>query len=166
VKSYSGHVHLPPDASESRAYEINMFFWFFESRKDPKNAPLSLWLQGGPYAPSSSAPVGKNGPCLVATNSKDTILNPWSWNNEVNLLYIDQPLQTGFSYDRLVDGTINQALSPIYVEVADFSISGMPIVNNTFLAGTFPSNDPSTTARSTSDAAFAIWHFMQTWTQE
>ncbi|KAK9424971.1 putative Alpha/Beta hydrolase protein [Seiridium unicorne] len=44
VKSYSGYVNLPADSIEGRAYDIHTFFWFFESRKDPVNAPLSLWL--------------------------------------------------------------------------------------------------------------------------
>lgn len=50
VKSYSGYIHLPPHflGGEDQGYPINTFFWFFESRKDPKSAPLSVWLSGGP----------------------------------------------------------------------------------------------------------------------
>src|ERR1700754_4386835 len=51
VKSYSGYVHLPPgaleDLGEDQNYPINTFFWFFESRNDPQNAPLSIWMNGG-----------------------------------------------------------------------------------------------------------------------
>jgi carboxypeptidase C (cathepsin A) len=142
-----------------------MFFWFFESRKDPANAPLSLWLQGGPGSPSIPAALGENGPCIVLENSKDTTLNPWSWNNEVNMLYIDQPVQTGFSYDALVNGTIDQLQSPVNVTVGDFSTS-VPVVNDTFLVGTFPSQNPSGVPKTTESAALAIWHFMQTFTEE
>lgn len=52
VRSFSGYVHLPPNALnesyEHQTYPINTFFWFFESRKDPSNAPLVIWLNGGP----------------------------------------------------------------------------------------------------------------------
>jgi hypothetical protein len=53
VKSYSGYIHLPAGALDdlgvrNQTYEINTFFWFFESRKDPENAPLSIWMNGGP----------------------------------------------------------------------------------------------------------------------
>jgi len=27
---------------------MNMFFWLFEARKDPDNAPLIAWFNGGP----------------------------------------------------------------------------------------------------------------------
>jgi carboxypeptidase C (cathepsin A) len=57
VKSYAGYVHLPAGALEdlgvrNQTYEINTFFWFFESRKDPENAPLSIWMNGGPGSSS------------------------------------------------------------------------------------------------------------------
>lgn len=51
VRSYAGYVQLPPgslnDLGENQSYPINTFFWFFESRKDPENAPLSIWMNGG-----------------------------------------------------------------------------------------------------------------------
>lgn len=116
--------------------------------------------------PSITAAIGENGPCLVNEDSKSTTLNPWSWNNEVNMLYIDQPIQTGFSYDSLVNGTIDQLKTPVNYTVGDFSTTGVPKVNSTFLVGTFPSKDMSKTANTTATSAVAIWHFMQTFTQE
>ena len=44
VNSYAGYVDLAPDA--------HTFFWFFEARHDPANAPLTLWLNGGPGSDS------------------------------------------------------------------------------------------------------------------
>jgi Serine carboxypeptidase len=110
--------------------------------------------------------LGENGPCSVNEDSKSTVLNPWSWNNEVNMLYIDQPVQVGFSYDSLVNGTANELVSPFAVTPADPKASKAPSVNSTFLAGTFASQNNATTANTTQDAALAIWHFMQTWTEE
>lgn len=44
VNSYSGFVNLGPD--------VHSFFWFFESRSDPANDPVTLWLNGGPGSDS------------------------------------------------------------------------------------------------------------------
>src|SRR5271156_1074445 len=40
VNSYSGYVDL--DAN------THIFFWFFEARQNPSEAPTTLWLTGGP----------------------------------------------------------------------------------------------------------------------
>lgn len=44
VKSYSGYVDISPDS--------HTFFYFFEARHDPANAPITLWLNGGPGSDS------------------------------------------------------------------------------------------------------------------
>lgn len=165
VKSYSGYVNLPANLSEGRPYDIHTFFWFFEARSNPHHAPLSLWLQGGPGAPSTPAALGENGPCFVTHDSKGTVLNPWSWNNEVNMLYMDQPVQTGFSYDTLVNGTVDETLLPYDITPLPPS-SPVPEPNSTFLVGIFPSQNPKSTANTTTTAARAAWHFMQIWMQQ
>lgn len=165
VRSYSGYVHFPPnsltDADEYQNYSINTFFWFFESRKDPANAPLSIWMNGGPGSSSFVGLLTENGPCFINDDSNSTTLNPWSWNNEVNMLYIDQPNQVGFSYDTPSNGTTDESS----ITLDDFS-NGVPEQNNTFYVGTFPTQDPENTANGTTNSARALWHFAQTWFQE
>ena len=29
-------------------YNVSMFFWYFEAREDPQNAPTTIYLAGGP----------------------------------------------------------------------------------------------------------------------
>ena len=172
VKSYAGYVHLPPNAlnetHEQQDYPINTFFWFFEARKDPVNAPLSIWLNGGPGGSSLMGALSENGPCFVGNDSNSTYLNPWSWNNEVNLLYIDQPNQVGYSYDVLTNVTVtmaNEEDSDFIYTPADFS-GGSPETNLTFMTGTTGSQNVTATANTTNHAAVAIWHFAQTWFTE
>lgn len=92
VKSFSGYVQLPAntlsDLGVDDPYTINTFFWFFESRKDPVNSPLSIWMNGGPGSSSMIGLLQENGPCSVNPDSNSTTLNPWSWNTNVNMLYI------------------------------------------------------------------------------
>ncbi|KJF60508.1 carboxypeptidase S1 [Coccidioides immitis RS] len=169
VRSYTGYVHLPPhtldDVNVDQDYAINTFFWFFESRKDPANAPLSIWMNGGPGSSSMIGLFQENGPCFVNDDSNSTYLNPWSWNNEVNMLYIDQPNQVGFSYDTLTNVTRNTVAEESEWQVADFS-QGVPEQNNTFFVGTTSSQNSRNSANSTMNAARSLWHFAQVWFQE
>ena len=89
VKQISGYVRLGRSKK-------NYFFWFFESRSDPSKDPLVLWLTGGPGCSSEIALFGENGPCTIDGTS--TKSNKYSWNSKANLLYVDQPSGTGFSY--------------------------------------------------------------------
>lgn len=80
------------------------------------------------------------------------------------MLYIDQPVQTGFSYDSLLNGTLD--LLSQQVDVVDFMQEKMPKQNNTLLVGTFPSDNIDATANGTANGARALWHFAQTFFQE
>ena len=111
-----------------------------------------------------TAALGENGPCEVLSNSKDTALNPWSWNEFSNMLYIDQPVQVGFSYDSLINGTINEIITPFTVFPQNFT--SIPESNSTVIAGTFASQQNSATTNTTEIASLAMWHFMQTWLSE
>ncbi|KAI1149593.1 carboxypeptidase S1 [Nemania diffusa] len=167
VKSYAGYIHLPPgtleDLGESQDYPINTFFWFFEARKDPENAPLSIWLNGGPGSSSLLGLFAENGPCYVNPDSNSTRLSEWSWNNEVNMLYIEQPVQVGFSYDTLHNYTYDLITGDT---VALGPSDPIPEQNLTLLVGTYPSNNSTDTSQGSRNAAIALWHFAQTWFQE
>ncbi|KAK2016853.1 serine carboxypeptidase [Colletotrichum eremochloae] len=172
VKSYAGYVRLPPGTlddidGEAQDYPVNTFFWFFEARKAPENAPLAIWLNGGPGGSSLMGLLEENGPCFVNEDSKTTRLNPWSWNNEVNLLYIDQPTQVGFSYDTPTNVSIHEGEDPelghgMHMFPTDFS-DGVPQANYTYRYGTASSQKLSHTSNTTAHAAHALWHFAQTW---
>jgi hypothetical protein len=137
-----------------------MFFWYFESRKSPQSAPLSLYLGGGPGATSLGGVTAENGPCYINPDSNSTTLNPWSWNNKVNMLYLDQPVQVGFSYDELVPSV--QDLLTGAITPAD----GSETSSATSLTGILPSQNSSSTANTTANAARIIWQFTQIWLQD
>jgi cathepsin A (carboxypeptidase C) len=72
------------------------FFWLFESKSNPASDPLLMWLSGGPGCSSQLAMLVENGPCTVTKNGK-TKINPYSWHNNANVIWVDQPAGVGFS---------------------------------------------------------------------
>ena len=90
VNQYSGYLSV--------GNNMNMFFWFFEARNNPKTAPLATWFNGGPGCSSMIGLFQENGPCHFENGASEPSLNPNSFNNYANMLYIDQPIGVGFSY--------------------------------------------------------------------
>lgn len=72
-------------------------------------------------------------------------------------------MQTGFSYDALVNGTYDLIRQGLNLD--DFGES-VPVQNNTRLVGTFPSNKIDATANGTTNAARSLWQFSQVFFQE
>lgn len=80
-----------------------MYCRFFEARNSPAEAPVILWLSGGPGCSSSAGLFFELGPCLIANEGRDTTFNPYSWNTHANIIFLDQPINVGYSYSD--DGT-------------------------------------------------------------
>ncbi|KAF9034389.1 serine carboxypeptidase [Panaeolus papilionaceus] len=119
VVENSGVCETTPHVNQASGYgdltaTESMWFWFFESRKNPETAPLALWFNGGPGSSSMIGLLQENGPCRITNDSSNVVLNPYSWNNEANLLFIDQPIGVGFSHGDLNVGTSQQAAADVW----------------------------------------------------
>jgi len=106
----------------NETYGAYLFYWLFESQGNPQTDPLVLWLTGGPGCSSELALFFENGPYTVNPDLSLTP-NPYSWNTNANLLYVDQPAGTGFSYAKNTSGyVINEAqvAADFYVFLQNF----------------------------------------------
>lgn len=172
VKAWSGYVGMPwellnriPDVHVD--YDINLYFWYFEARHNAEDAPTSIYLGGGPGYTALDSMSGF--PCIIGSDSNSTTLNPFSWNNHVNMLYIEQPVGTGFSYSRLVNGTLDvlktdETGGPVFTPLKEGG--ELPVTNATILAATLDSRGLDTTQNTTAQAARSLWQFAQIWFQE
>jgi cathepsin A (carboxypeptidase C) len=100
VQQYSGYLEV---ADEDKHF----FFWAFESRNDPKNDPVVLWLNGGPGCSSLTGLFFELGPASIDANLEPK-RNDFSWNSNATVIFLDQPVNTGFSYS---SGSVSDTVS-------------------------------------------------------
>ncbi|KAK6465429.1 Alpha/Beta hydrolase protein [Scheffersomyces coipomensis] len=89
VNQYTGYF----DIAESK----HLFYWFFESRNDPLNDPIVLWLNGGPGCSSTTGLFFELGPSFI-NETLQPQYNPYSWNSNASVIFLDQPIGVGYSY--------------------------------------------------------------------
>ena len=74
-----------------------LFYLYLPTQNGDPNAPVMLWLNGGPGCSSLYGLLAEIGPVTEENFANKFELNPYSWNKEVNLLVIEQPAGIGFS---------------------------------------------------------------------
>uniref|UniRef100_A0A0E0LXZ6 Carboxypeptidase n=1 Tax=Oryza punctata TaxID=4537 RepID=A0A0E0LXZ6_ORYPU len=127
-----------PDGSEEWGYvqvrpKAHMFWWLYRSpqrvNKGSTPWPTVLWLQGGPGA--SGVGYGN----FMEIGPLDTNLKPRTstWLSKADLLFVDNPVGTGFSY---VEGSDRTLLARTDAEAAsDLTTLLCQLYRNTRLQG-------------------------------
>ncbi|KAK7045221.1 carboxypeptidase, partial [Favolaschia claudopus] len=115
----SGVCETTPGVFQASGYgdltsSKSIFFWYFAARNNPSTAPLSLWFNGGPGSSSMIGLLQELGPCRITNDSSSVTLNPFSWNTNANVLFIDQPVGVGFSHGTLSVGTSVDAAKDVW----------------------------------------------------
>ncbi|KAJ7876222.1 alpha/beta-hydrolase [Mycena leptocephala] len=119
VVENSGVCETTPGVFQASGYgdltsTKSIFFWYFAARNSPATAPLSLWFNGGPGSSSMIGLLQELGPCRITNDSSSVTLNPFSWNTNSNLLFIDQPVGVGFSHGTESVGTSQAAAADVW----------------------------------------------------
>ncbi|KAJ3579125.1 hypothetical protein NPX13_g1434 [Xylaria arbuscula] len=169
VESHSGYIRLQSGVlneygiDSAQDYPVNIFFWYFQNRKKRTDSPLTVYFMGGPGASSLMSLFRENGPCRVNSDSNSTSTNAFSWNEHSDILYIDQPVQTGFSYDFAEPGVLHA--DDNLVLDRDSGETRVEIESGS-RRGFFSSHDPRNTPNSTQVVARSTWFFLQVWMQK
>jgi len=88
---HSGFFTIDP------SIQSNTFFWFSKAIEGDEDAPILLWLQGGPGASSLFGLFTEVGPFNVDANG-NIVERAISWNKDYHMLFLDNPIGTGFSF--------------------------------------------------------------------
>lgn len=94
LKSFSGYFNV------NKQFNSSLFFWYFPNKN--ANAPLLLWLQGGPGASSLYGLFEENGPYWVRSAKVER--RRFSWTETHSVIYIDNPVGTGYSFTNNENG--------------------------------------------------------------
>ncbi|XP_057329620.1 venom serine carboxypeptidase-like [Microplitis mediator] len=91
IESFSGYLTV------NEQHNSNLFFWFFPSQIESQSAPVILWLPGDPGTSALSGLFLEIGAFRVGRN-KVLEMREYNWNKNHNVLYIDSPVGTGYSF--------------------------------------------------------------------
>lgn len=92
-ESYAGSLPI----TDKQGEKDNLFFWFFPSEDGSITDEITVWLNGGPGCSSLTGFLTENGPVLWQDGTFAPIKNPYSWHKLTNMIWIEQPVGTGFS---------------------------------------------------------------------
>ncbi|KAI0005234.1 Alpha/Beta hydrolase protein [Xylariaceae sp. FL0662B] len=91
VKMHAGHVEITPE------HHGNLFFWHFQNQHIANRHRTVIWLNGGPGCSSEDGAMMEIGPYRL--KDENTLeYNNGSWHEFANLLFVDNPVGTGYSY--------------------------------------------------------------------
>lgn len=128
-KHYAGYLDIDSEA--------HIFFTFHESRGNPKNDPVSVFLNGGPGCSSQTGELFELGPYSIANGGENVTYNKYSWNEAANIIFIDSPTQVGFSYgSRSVSNSQDTArdlyafLQLFYIRFSEFADNDLHLVSD------------------------------------
>ncbi|KAG0412554.1 hypothetical protein HPB47_010313 [Ixodes persulcatus] len=97
AEAYSGYITV------NKEYDSNLFFLYIRAKSNPSDAPLLLWLQGGPGLSSLFGQFLEIGPLAIDGKGKTFPRKPTLQKN-MNMIFLDQPVGSGYSYTKSQNG--------------------------------------------------------------
>ncbi|QUC20423.1 uncharacterized protein UV8b_04664 [Ustilaginoidea virens] len=92
-EAYAGLMSISKDPDGPDKF----FFWFQPSTNPAADREILIWLNGGPGCSSLEGLLQENGPFAWQYGTFRPVANPWAWHRLTHVLWVEQPLGTGFS---------------------------------------------------------------------
>jgi vitellogenic carboxypeptidase-like protein len=133
VQSFAGY------ASVNATAKNKLFFWYVPAMNGDKDAPLLIWLQGGPGGSSLFGMFAEMGPFQVEYDGT-LKKRPVGWNEKYAMIFIDNPVGAGYSYTETEDGyctdTKTQVSAQLYEMMQQFyAVFPEQLANKLFITG-------------------------------
>ena len=104
---YSGFLNASTAPAVSGG-GTHLHYWFAQYEGEDRawtDAPVVLWLNGGPGSTSMLGFLQEEGPLLIGHDGA-LMRNPWAWTRVANLVAVESPGGVGYSYcDAMKAGT-------------------------------------------------------------
>ncbi|KAG9080574.1 hypothetical protein FS749_007962 [Ceratobasidium sp. UAMH 11750] len=91
--SYAGRLPISSKKNETK----QLSFWYWPSSIPSGSKKLSIWLNGGPGCSSFLGFLTENGPISFKPGASAPSFNQYAWTNASDMLWIEQPVGTGFT---------------------------------------------------------------------
>ncbi|XP_072951470.1 serine carboxypeptidase-like 7 isoform X1 [Typha angustifolia] len=90
---------------------VELFYYFIKSERKPSDDPVLLWLSGGPGCSSFNGLIFEIGPLRFVKaeyngSLPELVYFPHSWTKVANIIFLDSPVGTGFSFSASPEGYI------------------------------------------------------------
>ncbi|KID96271.1 serine-type carboxypeptidase, partial [Metarhizium majus ARSEF 297] len=126
-EAYAGMLSTTNDINGTERF----YFWFQPSPNPAAKKDIVIWLNGGPGCSSLEGFLQENGPFLWQYGTFQPVPNPWGWHHLSNVLWVEQPIGTGFSQGNVTarneDDAAKQFLGFFRNFVQTFSMQGYKV---------------------------------------
>uniref|UniRef100_A0ACD5YEG4 Uncharacterized protein n=1 Tax=Avena sativa TaxID=4498 RepID=A0ACD5YEG4_AVESA len=113
VKGFDGPLPFSMETGYvevDEAHGAELFYYFIQSERSPREDPLILWITGGPGCSALSGLLFEIGPLkfdvagYTGQGFPRLVYFEDSWTRVSNVIFLDAPVGTGFSYAREEQG--------------------------------------------------------------
>ncbi|CAH8321257.1 unnamed protein product [Eruca vesicaria subsp. sativa] len=96
-------IYIIRYVSVGESGDVELFYYFVKSERNQDKDPLMIWLTGGPGCSSLCGFLFANGPLAFKGDDYNGTLPPleltsFSWTKVANILYLESPPGSGYSY--------------------------------------------------------------------